>query len=173
MLFGVVIAVRAEDSSLNDTSSELGVVKSEHLLDGNRTAAMGDKLSEYVVTDETSGFTYIADEYFAGSSGAVHSGFYQTNGPSADAKMTFKFSGTEFAFRTNFYSDSEIKYSIDGGDYVTMNCDSHAPTQVITGLKSAEHTITIMPVSYGSKSDMKIHAIFTRDETLQTVKGGY
>ena len=160
-------------SRVEDTSSELGVVKSEYLLDGNRTAAMGDNLSEYVITDQTSGFTYIANEYFAGSSGGVHTGYYQTDATHTDAKITFSFKGTEFAFWTNFLQDSTIKYSVDGADYVTISCDSHAPTQVITGLKSAEHTITIMPVSYGSKSDMKIHAIFTRDETLQTVKGGY
>lgn len=160
--------------SSTEKSVELGVVKSEHLLDGNRTAAMGDKLSEYVVAEKSSGFTYIADEYFAGSSGAPHYGFYQTDGASTDAQITFKFSGTEFAFWTNFYNDSEIKYSIDGGDYVTTKCDSHAPTQVITGLNSAEHTITIIPVIYGSNTtNMKIHAIFTRDETQQTLKGEY
>lgn len=152
---------------------ELGVVKSEHLLDGNRTAAMGDNLSQCVVTDQTSGFTYIADEYFAGSSGAPHYGFYRTTSASTDAKITFKFSGTEFAFWTNFKQDSTIKYSIDDNNFVTINCDEHAPTQVITGLESGEHTITIIPVEYGSKTDMTIHAIFARDETLQTLKGEY
>ena len=152
---------------------ELCEVKSEHLLDGNRIAAMGDNLAEYVINDRTSGFSYVSGEYFSGSSGAVHTGYYYTDATFTDAKITFKFNGTEFAFWTNFLQDSTIKYSIDGADFITINCDAHAPTQVITGLESSEHTITIMPANYGKATDMKIHAIFTRDETLQTLKGEY
>lgn len=145
-------------------------IKSDYLLDGNRIAAMGYKLSNYVDNSRTTGFSY-ANEYFAGGSDNLHTGYYQTSGATTNAQIAFNFNGTEFAFWTNFRDSSEITYSIDDGEWVTVECHKHAPMQVVTGLEVGGHTIVIKPSKYKSGIDaMKIHAIFTRDETLQTVK---
>lgn len=143
-------------------------VQSECLLDGNRISSFGADLDKIIA--ENNGFTY-SEELFHSTGDTPHYGYYHAS--STDAAITFKFSGTEFAFWTNFYNTSSVKYSIDGGEYVTINCDRHAPTQVITGLPSGNHTITVSPVTFGSESNgiFKIGAVFTRDETRQTAKG--
>ncbi len=147
-----------------------GRLYSPNLLDGERTAYMGDKLSQAVVAENTKGFTYVSGQYFAGTSQVMHTGFYKAT-EGTDAEIEFKFTGTEFAMWTNFKRGSYYEYSIDGGEAVTCQGDEHAPAQVLTGIKAGEHTVKIKPVTYGTTDKtMQIHAIFTRDETKQTVR---
>lgn len=158
------VGLTDSDKVIND------VIKSDYLLDGNRTSVMVDELADYINEAKTIGFSY-ADGYFAGGSDSPHNGFYQASKSTTNAQIAFDFNGTEFAFWTNFRKSSEITYSIDDGEWVTVECHAHAPMQVVTGLEAGNHTIVIKPSKYKTGIDaMQIHAIFTRDETLQTVK---
>ncbi len=145
-------------------------VQSDNLLDGDRNTAFGADMQAYVDTANTSGFTFSTNKYVSHGD-VIHNGYYVAT--SLDSKITFKFTGTEFAFYTNFYNTSQIKYSIDGGAYTTISCHRHAPTQVVTGLASGNHTITIIPVQMGGEAggEFRIGAIFTRDGAKQSVKG--
>ena len=52
------------------------------------------------------------------------------------------------------------------GESQTVESSTHQPTQVVKQLIPGDHTITIKP-----NKDMKIAAVFSRDESEQTVKG--
>ena len=147
-----------------------GRIYSPNLLDGNRTALMGDELSQAVVESNTKGFTYVQGEYFSGTSAVMHTGFYKAT-EGTEAEIEFEFTGTEFAMWTNFKKGSYFEYSIDGGEVITRQGDEHAPVQVFTGIDAGVHTVKIKPVTYAtSDKTMQIHAIFTRDDTKQTVR---
>lgn len=155
------IAVRCDDEI---------PVQSAYLLDGDRRSIMGEDMKEYVLS-ETKGFSYSTAQYY-GPAQTPHNGFYYAR-KAVDAEIAFRFSGTEFAIWTNFYQSSQIRYSVDGGDYKTIACDNHAPTQIVSGLTAGEHVIRIRPITYGSDTGdiMKIGAVFTRDAAKQTTKG--
>lgn len=149
-------------------------VQSNYLLDGDRKSVFGKEMDNYIVTDQSDGFRYNSGTFTPSSSNDLpHKGYYYSRSTSKNAKLTFKFTGTELAIWTNFYNTSNIRYSVDGGAYKTMSCARHAPTQVVSGLPSGEHTVTIEPVSYGPEAEnrMEIGAIFIRDAAKQTVKG--
>lgn len=154
-------------TGLNVVSRALPTLQSAHLLDGNRQAAMGINMQELYVPESSVDSIYNINRFYGGND-TPHYGSYNVK---LNGTITFKFNGTEFAIWTNLYDDSTISYVIDGGTAQTMNCDAHAPTQVVTGLKSGEHTISITPTSMPSTTPiMKIGGVFVRDESKQTTK---
>ena len=151
-------------------SNTLPPVQSESLLDGNRKEYIGEEMKECLVAFNGFGFS---NELYYGPEQTPHMGYYFSNASDREAYIEFKFTGTEFSMWTNFYTDSMIEYSIDGGNYISRACERHAPTQIVAGLAPGEHTIRIKPITYGSNTSdiMKIGAIFMRDETQATKKG--
>ncbi len=158
-------------SDFSITPSILPPVQSESLLDGNRVSAFGKDMENYIVADQTEGFTY-SEERFNGDNDTKHYGYYGGTGGNND-KITIRFTGTELAIWTNFYNTSQYMYTVDGGELKFSKGARHAPTQVVSGLEPGEHEITILPFIYGGESGgkMTIGALFIRDESKQSVKG--
>ena len=143
-----------------DTSrSNLPAVQSEYLLDGNRQNIFGADMKEYYVSGSNA--SYNDGIFRAGTSATQRKGYYQI---SANGSITFKFSGTEFALWSDLLGN--FSYSVDDGASQSVTSSTHQPTQVVENLTSGEHTITITP-----NQDMKIAAVFARDESVQTVRG--
>lgn len=132
-----------------------GRIYSPNLLDGNRTAYIYDTIDDAIVSNK--GFTKVGTNY-------------QTS-EGTDAEIEFKFNGTEFVMWANFYKGSFYEYTIDGGETMTGEGVEHAPIKVVSGLESGDHTIKIKPVIYATTDKtMLIKAVFSRDETKQTVR---
>ncbi len=147
----------------------LPAVVSEKLFDGNRTITQ--PTADLIAKSEAlggSGFT------FNSGLGGLYDyyGYAQTS--SSDSIFAFEFDGTDAAMYTNFYNESSIAVSVDGGEYVTKTCAYHSPTKIVENLASGHHVIRMKPV-YGSASNapkqMKIVSLFTRDTDKATVKG--
>lgn len=162
-------------SGVTETVNPLIPVQSTYLLDGDRKSVFGKDMEQYIVADQSKGFRYNSATFKPSSSNDLpHTGYYYSlYSSNSNAKITFKFTGTELAIWTNFYNTSTIRYSVDGGAFRTMSCARHAPTQVVSNLPAGEHTVTIEPVTYGAEASrkMEIGAIFIRDASKQTVKG--
>ena len=157
-----------EDFSNSELGHSMPEIQSDHLFDGNRTSLFGAEMQQYV--SSVTGFTYNTALYY-GPDATPHYGYYNCSKETSGAEITFRFSGTEFAIWTNFYNDSQVDISIDGGTQKRVICDSHAPTTLVENIESGEHTITIKPVTFGgSTGEMKIGAVFFRDAAKQTVK---
>lgn len=139
--------------------SNLPTVQSEHLLDGNRKNIFGADMKKYFVSGSNT--SYNDGIFRAGTSATQRKGYYQV---SANGSITYKFSGTEFAIWSDLLGD--FSYVIDNGESQTVESSTHQPTQVVKQLIPGDHTITIKP-----NKDMKIAAVFSRDESEQTVKG--
>ncbi len=160
--------IKTDYSGFKDADKPLKSMKSSYLCDGERTAAMGEKLKGAVVDGKTKGFNW-NNGMFDGGGDCVHNGYYTTK--SLNSQISFEFSGTELSVWTNLRGSSKIKYSVDGGEWKEITCIDNSPTTVVKGLSSGKHTITVIPTEFGSGiSDFKIHAIFTRDATKQTKK---
>lgn len=159
-----------ENSLLNTNYSDLAsqkrtipAVVSEHLLDGNRQSVTGDKLQAHFVADKSERAAYNPSTFVSSTSQTPHIGYYRVeNG----GKATFTFEGTEFAIWTDLTAPAKLTYSVDGDEEKTIKFDNHNPTPVVSGLASGKHTITL-----SANSAMRVGALFTRDETKQTVKG--
>ncbi len=151
-------------SGLASKKRTLPAVFSEHLLDGNRQSVTGDKLQEHFVADKSQNAAYDPGTSVSSTSQTPHIGFYRV---AKGGCATFTFEGTEFAMWTDLKSPAKLTYSVDGGAEKTIQFGSHNPTPVVSGLSSGKHTIT---VSAGNAA-LKIGALFTRDETKQTLKG--
>ncbi len=150
-------------SGYSTTERNSPVVQSSYLFDGNRTSIAGADLQKYFVASKSSKTTYSNLSFYSGTSKTPHKGYFQVN---TGGYATFNFTGTEISIWTNLYSPSKLTYSIDGGAEKTITFDGHAPTIVVTGLKSGSHTIRLK-----ANATMKLGYIFTRDASKQTVKG--
>lgn len=151
-------------SGLASKKRAVPAVISEHLLDGNRQSITGEKLQAQFVADSSTGATYNPDTFVSSTSQTPHIGFYEVM---KGGKATFTFDGTEFAMWTNLTSPAKLTYSVDGGVNKTISFGNHNPTTVVSGLASGKHTITVSVAN----ASFKIGALFTRDETKQTLKG--
>lgn len=142
--------------------AEMIPIQSEHLLDGNRIYqnCNQDMLKESV------GF-YYSGEVYLGLPKTPYVGYiYAENG---EAEFTYKFRGTEIAILSNFKKESKILYSVDGEEWMEKHGSTHNPTVIAEGLKSGEHVVKLRPVfTESSPEQMKIAAIFTRDEAMET-----
>jgi len=141
-------------------------LQSKNLLDGTRMSIFGVKMRSYLINSK--GFRYSYDLYY-GPADTPHNGYYYSEG-NTDSEITFRFFGTEFAIWTNFYKKSTVTISVDGGEEESVVCDSHAPTLLAKELAPGNHYIVIKPTVYGDSDQMKIGAIFFRDDTKQTGK---
>lgn len=158
-----------EDLSSADVGHNMPEIQSEHLLDGNRMSLMGERMQGYLVSAD--GFTY-SDQLYYGPAATPHMGYYTCPKGTA-GEITFSFEGTELAIWTNFYNGSTVDISVDGGEASRVTCDRHAPTTLVSKLESRVHTVKIKPVTFGDDTtEMKIGAIFFRDETKQTLGKG-
>ncbi len=164
-------SLMATDFTAQSEGHIMPPLQSKTLLDGKRQELFGREMLPYCV--EAKGF-YFTDELYYGPADTPHYGYYYADSTTENAEITFRFAGTELAIWTNFYKNSEIEYSVDGGEYVKMKCDSHAPTLVMSGLASGNHTITIKPIVYEASTEgrMKLAALFVRDESYETSAEG-
>ena len=150
-------------SGLASKKRSVPAVVSDRLLDGNRQSITGDKLQAHFVADKSQNAVYDPGTFVSSTSQTPHIGFYEV---SKGGKITFTFEGTEFAMWTSLKSPAKLTYSVDGGAESTISFGKHNPTPVVEGLSSGKHTITV-----SANAGMKIGALFTRDETKQTLKG--
>ena len=158
--------LKTDYSGVTMTERPLPTLYSSHLLDGDRRTAMGMDMRAFYVADRSVNCNYNINKFHGGND-TPHYGSYNVE---KDGTVTFKFSGTEFAFWSNQYNNAIIRYVIDDGTANTINCDGHAPT-LIDGLQSGEHTISITPVTLEKNTTvMKIGGIFMRDASKQTEK---
>lgn len=141
---------------------EMIPLQSEHLLDGNRIYqnCNQDMLKESV------GF-YYSEEVYLDLPKTPYVGYiYAKN---SGAEITYRFHGTEIAMLSNFKKESKILYSVDDGEWIEKHGSTHNPTVIAKGLESGEHVIKLRPVfTESSPEQMKIAAIFTRDEAQET-----
>lgn len=137
-------------------------LQSEHLLDGNRIYQNCNQ----DMLKESEGF-YYSEEVYLGLTKTPYVGYiYAENN---EAEITYRFHGTEIAMLSNFKKESKILYSVDGNEWMEKHGSTHNPTVIAKGLESGEHVIKLRPVfTEHSPEQMKIAAIFTRDEALQT-----
>ena len=150
-------------SGLASKKRSVPAVVSDHLLDGNRQSITGEKLQQHFVAESSEKATYDPGTFVSSTSQTPHIGFYSV---AKGGKVTFTFEGTEFAAWTSLTSPAKLTYSVDGGAAKTISFGNHNPTTVVSGLSSGKHTITL-----SANANWKIGALFTRDETKQTVKG--
>ena len=148
---------------------ELIPVYSDALFDGNRT--LTQPTAELIAKSELmggTGFEYLPDFY------GVHDYYGIASTSKADAVFAFEFEGTEMALMSNFYTNSYLAVSVDGGEYVTKECSGHSPTRIVENLESGNHIVRLKPVFgtvSGSPTTFNIGAIFTRDASKATIKG--
>lgn len=155
-----------EEHSSGITEHTMPKIQSDHLLDGNRRSLVGIKMRPYLVSTE--GFDYV-DELYYGPLSTPHIGYYSCSAETEDARITFRFNGTEFLIWTDFYNDCAVDISVDGGKEKRVVCSSHAPSMLVSELVPGEHYITVKPAVFGDAVDeMKIGAIFFRDDTKQS-----
>lgn len=155
-----------EDLSNAQLGHTMPKIQSDHLLDGNRMSLIGIKMRPYLVSSK--GFKYV-DALYYGPASTPHIGYYTCPKGTTDAEITFRFNGTEISIWTNFYNNSTVDISVDGGSVNRIMCDSHAPTTLVRELAPGEHYITIKPVVFGDGAEeMKIGAVFFRDDTKQS-----
>ena len=144
-------------------------VVSEKLFDGNRTSIQ--PTAELIAKSEALGGQNFT---FNSGLGGLYDYYGYATATSKEAVFAFEFDGTDAAMYTNFYNESSIAVSVDGGEYVTKTCAYHSPTKIVENLASGHHVIRMKPV-YGTASDapkeMKIVALFTRDSAKATVRG--
>ena len=138
-------------------------VVSGFLLDGNRQSVTGEALQTHFVAEASDKAAYSTDLFVSSTSQTPHVGYYAVT---KGGKITFTFEGTDFAVWTSLTDPAKLTYSVDGGKERTISFGKHNPTQVVTGLSSGKHTITL-----SANASMKIGALFTRDETKQTPQG--
>lgn len=135
-------------------------VCSKQLLDGDRKYIMCDE----AIAENSKGFMY-SDEVFKALSKTPYKGYVYAK--DSDAEFCYEFNGTELGMYSNFCKNAKIEYSLDGNEYVTLDCAVHNPTLVVSDLEPGVHTIKIKPVFDEKSPDtMKIVAIFTRDNSL-------
>lgn len=150
-------------SALASRKRTVPAVVSAFLMDGNRQSITGDKLQAHFIADQSDKATYNPGTFVSSTSQTPHIGYYRVE---KGGKATFTFEGTEFAIWTDLTAPAKLTYSLDGGKEKTIKFDNHNPTPVVSGLASGKHTITL-----SANSAMRVGALFTRDETKQTVKG--
>lgn len=136
---------------------ELRNVVSRELLDGDR---------KYLICNEedlknSKGFLY-SDEIYKNLPNTPYVGYIYTD--RVDAEYSCEFYGTEISIYSNFYENSSVKVSVDGGDYMERVCSAHNPTLIAEGLEPGKHTVKIMPVFSGDFPKVfKLIAILTRN----------
>lgn len=143
------------------------------LVDGNRTEVT--PTAALIATSESlggSGYSYVGGVNLYDFTGAaVSSG--------SDSVYAFQFNGTDVSLYSNYYSangSNAIMVSVDGGEYTRVNTIGHAPSPIVTGLASGEHTVRIKEAP-GMTARLRIQVLFTHDSTkdtpASTAFGGY
>ncbi len=95
-----------------------------------------------------------------------------------DHTLAIEFNGTELIALLHNYNDSRngesnrtYEISIDGGEYTSHKFYHMNPTVLATGLSAGNHIAKIRVAVADSDNWLWIGALFSRDETRQTVKG--
>ena len=156
----------SELEGLSSSRYHLPAVQSEHLMDGDRLNIFGSEMKKYFDSSKSSQASFNEGTFVTGTSDTPRKGYYEVkNGGS----IAFNFTGTEFTIWSNVnWSGLQDKftYTIDEGEAKVLNGSTHAPTIVVSGLTSGEHSIVIK-----ATADMQIAALFVRDAEKQTMQG--
>ncbi len=157
-------------------SYNLPEVQNSHLLNGNITYIQP---SQELVTRSIelggSGVSYKHDTAFPLRGYDDLFNFWYGD---VDHTLVVEFNGTELIGLLHNYnstrngaSNRTYDISIDGGEYTTHNFYHMNPTVFATGLEAGDHVAKIKVDVKDSDNWLWIGALFSRDETRQTVKG--
>ena len=149
------------------TAHAMPEMQSDTLFDGKVTVITPTE--ELLARSEElggSGFVYNPKVY-----GPIdnYTGTFNNSG-SEDPELVVEFTGTELVMLANT-GISNFYVSVDGGEYELKSVNSHNPSVVTSGLRSAKHTVKIKPVLGGES--IIIVALYSRDEAYQTAKAAF
>lgn len=149
---------------------EMPELQSDTLFNGNVEVIIP---SEEMITKSEelggNGFVYSSKNYTVDN----YVGFIEAySADSPNAELIVEFTGTELVALCAGHEKTASKFlvSVDGGEYVEKLFNTHNPTVIVEGLRSAKHTVSIKPVMSTISTKIYIGAFYSRDEAYQTAK---